>query len=208
MDLKALVDAQDARSVHVVGWCNGAQVALRFASTWPACVRSVVLLCPALPVPQGYTASDYEVFLREITFGASRDRRTAELLSEVLRRKAAPSEGLTGCADGRAHLRRLARLPYRSGESLFRYGFTSQRFAVDQATDMDLPPNVAVLLVTGGRDTIVHPARSRMIAARLPQAEVLHLSHADHDALYHESEVGERVLEFLLRFESVRADRA
>ena len=63
-DLVSLLDANRIEAVHIIGWCNGAQVALKFASLYPERSLSTVIANGAFNLPRSVPRTHYEKTVR------------------------------------------------------------------------------------------------------------------------------------------------
>lgn len=206
-DLCALLDARGVFQTDVIAWCNGAMVALEFARMYPERVRRLVLVNGGFAVDPPCGATDYERFLHGLTRSAAQSREMAQLMSELLVRNDARTEPPREPARS-VYLQHLAKLPYRSGEALFRYSNAIRAFVGAKISDVSLPVDTDVLLITGGRDTMVHPDEAAFIARRIPNARVVDISDADHMGLHDSEEVIQTIAEFLARSRRGKTSRA
>lgn len=208
MDLKAIMKYVDVSSVHLVGWCTGAFVALKAALRDDSMVRSLILLNGAYNVQEA-PETDFQVNMRTVMPRVAKDRRYAAFFhrSIFLRADVASTHGdmereaytqfntILGATDH--DLVHLTSIPFQNVESLYRYGKLISQFIAESCSDWVNKIRQPALVLTGDQDCTAHPEGSRYVAARLPNARLVVYPAADHFALYREERVSADIVEFL-----------
>jgi pimeloyl-ACP methyl ester carboxylesterase len=192
MDLTTLLESAEVESAHIVCWCSGAQLGLRFASMFPERTRSLVLLNGTFNLPETITRTDFEKNLRFLMPKIAADKAFAELYYKMSQRQ---SSGFMTSRN--PALRDLTNAPFRTPELLHRYANVLTRLFEAPEPPMSLDLMMPVLVVSGTDDTISHPDTSREIARRINSASLVILEGADHHALHDDERVHDLVLDFL-----------
>ena len=196
-DLARLLDARGIDRADIVAWCNGAQVALAFAHSFPDRVHRIAFVGGTFQLDPPLPYTEYARMLVALAHNASQSPRHATTLSEVMRRQEAM--GRTPANPDRiasAHLRHLCKLPYRTGDTLFRYARGIRHYVDDRISKISLPPATRVLVMTGGRDTMVNPKDPRWVASQIPNARLVEVPDADHTGMYDNPRVADEVERF------------
>lgn len=187
-DAAAVLDACGHDTAHVMGMSLGGMIAQRLAVDHAERVRSLALLCTTPGGPNAVQASD-EV-LRGLMEGGA-DPAT------VYRRNAWFLYG----ADTRTnHPQRIEEdLVERSRIPTTPTGYFGQIQAAARHDVWDALPRVAVpaLVVHGDADLLVPTENGRLIASRIPGAELASIPGAGHML---QSDAGDAVRESVLRF--------
>lgn len=170
-ELSAILGVEQVRRCHVVGWCTGAKLAMRFCRLHPERVASVTWLAGTLKHPGRAAELDtrYERNL-EATLGAiARTPELAERLRGVLANSAAgePPTRLAGAALAQhllttapAPLQAAARHPFRSADTLAVYARQHlELWSHDESAP--LPEPRPLLALAGEHDRVVAPASAR-----------------------------------------------
>lgn len=194
-DAASVLDACGHDTAHVMGMSLGGMIAQRLAVDHAARVRSLALLCTTPGGPNAVPAS--EDVLRGLMEGGA-DPAT------VYRRNAWFLYG----EDTRAHHpeRIEEDLVERSRIPTTPTGYFGQIQAATKHDVWDALPRVAVpaLVVHGDADILVPTANGRLIASRIPGAELVVIPGAGHML---QADAGDAVREAVLRFLRVRAAR-
>lgn len=192
-DAAAVLDAADEPAAHVVGASLGGMIAQRFAIAHPQRLRSLILVCTTPGGPHAVRARD------DVTAGVIQG---GENPSAVYRRNAWFLYG----DETRAHhperieedLEQRLKLPTTPA------GYIGQLQAAMDHDTWDGLPGVAAptLVVHGDADLLVPPGNGRLLAERIPGAELVLLPGAGH-MLQSDAgpEVRRAILEFLARVE-------
>jgi pimeloyl-ACP methyl ester carboxylesterase len=202
-DLCTVLDAFGVERARLVGWCSGAQIALRFAATYPARAEALALLAGAYRLSDDVPRSDF--FTRLLTFlpSCARSARQARLYATMFgfaRGPNGPSNPEPGGNELDTNipetLRHMTDAPFLDGEALFRYAHLQLRF-LEEPTDAWTSGVTARTLVVGSeKDAIVHPSSSSIVARLLKHSELVMLKDADHYAHYFDASVAETVRRF------------
>ena len=205
-DLVTLLDSHSIPATHIVSWCNGAQVALRFAAQFPERLRSLVLLNGAFNFPPNVRRSLTEKNMRTIMPRISR-RKDAELFLRIMnagrfsgdngqpQKSAAPAVPVVTSNPSLLH---LVNATYKTPELLYRYAnIVTQCFNEPDHAWTDYV-KVPTLVIGSDEDPVADAEGSREIARRLTCAELVMLK-GDHHTFYEDTSVQNRICEFLLQ---------
>jgi nucleoside-diphosphate-sugar epimerase/alpha-beta hydrolase superfamily lysophospholipase len=202
-DLETVLDREGIELAHVVGWCTGAQVSLRFAAENPRRVRTLTLLNGSYRLSDAVPLTEFRSLTRKLARTISVERHFAEVYFEATygraqdgrSRESATVSAILGFSD--PELIHLTSMPFRSVEAIYRYAHSIARFWDEP--DHAWADHVAApaLVVTGSRDRIAHPAESREIVRRMPNARLSVMQEGDHFSLYRDPMLIEQVIDFL-----------
>jgi nucleoside-diphosphate-sugar epimerase/pimeloyl-ACP methyl ester carboxylesterase len=205
-DLGALLDAHGVQEAHVVGWCTGAQIALRFASENPERVRGLVLLNGCYTLPPEVQITEYRELIRELMTDVAANPAFAQSYYDLIYgRSTGPAGGARKGADTvstvlnftEPELLHLTSAPFQSPEALYRYAAMVARFYEEPDHAWTIGVMAPTLLVTGERDVIAHPDETVEVARRIPGAELAVLPEGTHFSLYYDAALLDRVASFL-----------
>jgi pimeloyl-ACP methyl ester carboxylesterase/nucleoside-diphosphate-sugar epimerase len=213
LDLTTLLDFAAVDRAHVIGWCNGAQLALKFASSFPQRARSLVLLNGTFNLPDNITRTAFEKNMRVLMPQISANRNFAELYYRMTTTARFRPNGFQPQAEtaGRSSsfitcrnpaLRHLTNAPFKTPELLYRYANMVKRCFDEPAVAPDTNLSIPVLVISGDEDQISHPDTSREIARRINNASLTILEGGDHHALHDDHRLPNLVLDFLLKLEA------
>jgi nucleoside-diphosphate-sugar epimerase/pimeloyl-ACP methyl ester carboxylesterase len=202
-DLLALLDSRSIRATHLLAWCNGAQVALSFASQFPERTLSLVLLNGAFNSPPNITRSVVEKNMRSIMPRIAKRRKDTELFFRIMNsgrfqksREGSKEDVPLSSVCSNPALVHLTSAPFKTSELLYRYAnviaqsFNEPEYA--RAESVIAP----TLVISSEDDQITHPNGSREIVNRLQSAE-LKLVKGDHHSFYDDRMVQDLIYEFL-----------
>jgi len=207
-DALAILDAFGLTQPHIIGWCTGAQIALRLAAQHPTRVRTLSLLNGAFRF-EGTTShtTAFQDQLEGIMANASKSLNTARLFSRVIYSSSAPPPAATTTREDvssvltsiPSEVMHLTAAPYRTAESLYRYARMCN--AINRSYDSDWSDRVTAptFVLTGSQDTIAHPKSSTQLAERVTDAELVIIEDADHFSLYLDPSFPDRLLQFWQR---------
>jgi len=212
IDLTSLLESNGVDRAHIIGWCNGAQLALKFASLFPERTRSLVLLNGTFNLPESITRTVFEKNMRflmpkiagNMAFAQLYYRMTSEerFRSDDPERQgeaAGQSSSFITCRN--PALRHLTNAPFRTPELLYRYANMVTRSFEEPEPALAANMAMPVLVVSGSDDRVTHPETSREIARRIKGASLVMIEGGDHHALHDDERVQNIVLDFLMRFE-------
>jgi nucleoside-diphosphate-sugar epimerase len=210
-DMRSVLNHFGVGAAFVVGWCTGADVALRFAERYPGRVLGAVGVSGAL---NGAHAAEtgFQRNLRKLVRQAAGDRRQAELYHRLLfGARVTHFTALTAHEAGAERellssllaaldpaLLHLTSAPFRDAEALHRYARIMQQHYAHAASQGLPRAATSVLLIACERDEVAHPDASRAAARALPDARVLRLPDADHFAVFCDARVPAAIREFVL----------
>ena len=189
-DLFAVMDHYGVNAGHMMGLCGGAIVALMATHDSPERISSLSLWYGDFELGPAVPKTMYQQNLKEVM-----------LMSGAGRSEAAATHELFCSAminNVRADLAHLIIYPYATPELLFRYGKLNGSIMSTNVEALlgNIPQRT--LVVTSQDDSSAHPAGSRYVASRLPNA-MLHVKpHGDHLSFYEATpDLTELVLRFL-----------
>lgn len=200
-DALAVLDWGKIDRANIVGWCSGAQVALRLASQHPDRVRKLVLLNGTYRLPDGLIPQTAHYRdMRSVMGRIASSRAQAAWWVRNMPQRPSPRPSNGGPSAGGVLSEALVALvthPFRTAESLYRYANLVTRFYDEPdhawADDITKP----TLIVTGEQDDVAHVDTSREIARRI-RVSVLHeLPNGNHYSLVDSPEISETVAAFL-----------
>ncbi len=187
-DAAAVVAAAGHESTHVVGASLGGMIAQRFALAYPERVRSLVLVCTTPGGPHAARAADD--VLQALVEGG-------EDPSTVYRRNA---WFLYGDDTRQNHADRIEEdLLYRGRIPTLPAGYFGQIQAAMSHDTWNEIPSIALptLVVHGDADLLVPTANGRLLAERIPGAELVLIAGAGHML---QSDAGDHVRDAVLAF--------
>jgi pimeloyl-ACP methyl ester carboxylesterase len=189
-DIAAIIAAEGIDACHLVGWCTGPKMALRYHHRRPDSVRSMVFLNPAFKHPSRLAELDtpYERNLEVLCRAVDRRPETAERLRNLLWSDAfgAPADARdrnAGGAPARAPSDTVVRRPFRSGSALVSYARQHLDFWAHDPTPDASAVRVPVLFVAAEQDDIVSPRSVWLAAEIFPIAHYTEIAGATHHAL-------------------------
>jgi pimeloyl-ACP methyl ester carboxylesterase len=194
-DLDAIVRAVADGPAHLVGWCSGPKLCLRYAAQHPERVASLVFVAGTYRCLGDAGDAEYQTNLERVFTLLERSPGMAESVRTVLAESVASASGgsqrprglppgaeVLGGIDPR--LRTLVMAPYATAESTLAYSRQIMDFwrcAVDEAArTVDRP----ALIVGAELDQIASPARGRDLAGALPGARFVELPGATHYCMF------------------------
>jgi pimeloyl-ACP methyl ester carboxylesterase/enamine deaminase RidA (YjgF/YER057c/UK114 family) len=207
-DLAAVLEHHGAAGAHLVGWCTGAQVALRFRALWPARVTSLTSLSGAFSFPEAVGATEFKRNIMYLMPRVAASRAHAAAYHRMLYGHKAPAREVAIEAGDRARVEgallssdqlvtNLTSAPFKDPESLYRYARLVMHLVREPAHAWADGVTCPVLILSGAHDTVAHPEESRELARRIPHAELEIGEGWDHFSLLHEPELARRVRRFL-----------
>lgn len=175
-DLVMILDHYQLRSVHVMGLCDGAVLALRTAALHPDRVASLSLWHGDYELGPGTPKSSHQRNLRALIEIAAESRQSAAMVHGVL-----PQNATAGLPPDIAA---LVLRPYRDVETFYRYSRLSGALMSQDIRDTFTRVDVPTLVVTSEDDHTTHPAGSRAVAAALTLSRLHVEPHGDHISVF------------------------
>jgi len=206
LDMCEVMDRAGVSRCHVIGWCTGATVALRFASEFPERVASVALLNGGYNLC-GAEQTLFQENMRTIMPLIADDRSQAEYFFKTL----FASSSVTDEGDGFAASSTLDKIlsstnprhahltsfPFRNSDLLYNYARLISAF-IDETIEGDIVRvGCPCLVVTGLRDVTASPESSIFISDYLPNAELYVDAEGDHFMLHDNPVLHDRVRHFI-----------
>ncbi len=201
-DLETVLDKEGVELAHVVGWCTGAQVSLRFAAENPERVRSLALLNGSYRLPDTVPLTEFRSLTRKLARTISRERRFAQVYFDATYGKARDTRSQESATVSTIlnftdpELIHLTSMPFRSVEALYRYAHCIARFWDEPDHAWAASVAAPTLVVAGARDQIAHPTESKEIERRMPNAQINMMREGDHFSIYRDQALIEQVVTF------------
>jgi pimeloyl-ACP methyl ester carboxylesterase len=173
-DVRAVLAEEGVDSCHLLGWCTGAKLAVRYARSHPADVRSLIFLAGSFKHPGRAAELDtrYERNLEAMLRAVAQQPALADRLRGVLAQAAGGSPELqrldAGALAQRAltgvpcALERDARHPFRDSAALLTYANQHLEFWSHDELGAQPPLRVPALGLIGEHDPIVGAAALRL----------------------------------------------
>jgi len=213
-DLLSLLDSNGVDRAHIVGWCSGAQIALKFAAFFPERTRSLVLLNGAFNLPGNTSRTVFEKNLRQLMPKIARNAAYAELYSRIISesrfkladrgvgqgKDGGQSSGWIPCRN--PELRHLTNGPFKTPELLYRYANMVTRTFEESEHAWTGNIAVPVLVVSSSNDQITRPETSRDISEQIKGATHVMIEDGDHHGLHDDERVQHTVFDFLMSLEN------
>ena len=201
-DTAGVLDQVDVATAHIVGASMGGMIAQEFALQYPRRVRSLTLMCttPGGPHSAGYERMkerSSEVFAAEDVATAMTPERIKEMLLELFSPEfiANPGPGFAQMAQ--------AMMQYPPTAT----GMRGQMAAILAHDTYDRLPRITAptLVMAGDADPMVDPANARILAERVPGAELRLFPGLRHGFTAEKpDEVNAALLDFLGRHVAAR----
>lgn len=206
LDMREIMDQAGVFRCHVIGWCTGATVALRFASEFPDRVASVTLLNGGYNLC-GAEQTQFEENMRTMMPLIADDRSQADYFFKTLFESSAVVDDGDGyeasstldkilSSTNPRHVH-LTSFPFRNSDLLYNYARLISAF-IDETIEGDIARvGCPCLVVTGLRDVTASPESSIFISDYLPNAELYVDAEGDHFMLHDNALLHDRVRHFI-----------
>lgn len=216
-DLMAILDHHGITQAHLVGWCSGAQIALKAACEQPERVLSVVALNGSYGTHDPACTTAFERRLRDVMPKIARDPRLAEIYfnlvygnrqttgvdeSDLSHQKQQASSILASVDPDLMH---LTSRPYESPGALHRYATLLSASLQENTQEWLNRVRVPVLVYAGANDQVAHPDASRWVAHQLSQSRLLLDETGDHFSFYRDDTVSRLIADRIDSLTSARA---
>ena len=193
-DIAAIVEEVAAGPVHLVGWCSGPKLCLRYAAAHPDRVAAMVFLAGTYGDPSSETS--YQKRLGKVFELLERSPGMATTVRGMLTDSASVAAGLSEQAGGdfaqepevlaRADpgLQSSLIAPYRSDESTLAYARQIRDF---WSCSLDADARAAAsptLVVAAELDRVASPKLGLEVAKALPKARFVEMPGATHYCMY------------------------
>lgn len=194
-----LLDAVEATSAVVVGWCAGARIALRMNAQAPHRMRGLALLNGSYDLP-GDPVTTFEKTMKVVMPRVARQQAYARVCHKIFMASeghedgGAGAEALLGATSD--DLLSLIRTPYSTVERLAQYARLVTGLFSEPLGEDELGITVPALMLIGANDTTVHAQGSESLARRVYGAKLVRVEEADHYALYGHEGFQQHIVEF------------
>ena len=167
-DVLALLDGLELDRVHLVGASMGGVIVQAFALAHPDRLRSLVLACTTFGGPQSVPAEPSVMAKLFASTGEDTDGSIS-----VVAHPDSPALRPDAIA---FYLKGKHAQPHSAQEVASRAPAVAAFDAADAVKSIETP----TLVITGAQDILVPPENSRMLAARIPNAELVEIDQAGH----------------------------
>lgn len=207
-DLISLLDANCVEAAHIIGWCNGAQVALKFASLHPERSLSLVIANGAFNLPQSVPRTHYEKTVRASMSEIATSMRSAELFHRLITgsrpefdgeadpgQRAGQTFSLPACVN--PALRNIINAPFRTPELLYRYAHMISQSFREPEHAWTIGITAPTMIIASSNDQIASVEAAREIAGRIKGAQLVILEGDNHHGIYDDAGIQNIILHFL-----------
>lgn len=167
-DVLVLVDGLGLDRIHLVGASMGGMIVQAFALAHPERLRSLVLACTLFGGPQA-VAADPSVTAKLLEAAGDNADASLSVVAHPETTERRP-EAI------RFYLASKAAQPHSAEEVAQRAQAVAAFDAADRVKGITAP----TLVITGKQDILVPPENSRMLAERIPDAELVEVDQAGH----------------------------
>lgn len=207
-DLVSLLDANRIDAVHIIGWCNGAQIALKFASLYPERSLSLVIANGAFNLPQSVRRTHYENTVRASMPEIASSMRSAKLFHRLITmscpefdgeaepgRRAGQTISLTACVN--PALRQIINAPFRTPELMYRYAHMISRSFGEPEHAWAIGITAPTMIIACSNDQIASVEAAREIAGRIRGAQLVVLEGDNHHGIFDDAGIHNIISTFL-----------
>lgn len=192
-DIAGLLDIIGIHAAHIFGISMGGMIAQHFALNYPQRVLSLILGCT-------YCGGAHSIQPEPESLAALFDfERLGKMTPEEAVRQAMPfcySQKFINRNPGIIDRRVAKQLEYPTPG----HGFTRQAEAIMGHDTYELLPNIRLptLVIAGDNDRLIPVENSRILASRIPEAELVIMEGAGHEFFIENAEeTNKKVLDFL-----------
>ncbi len=179
--------------VHLVGWCSGPKLCLKYAAAHPDRVASMVLLAGTYGDPS--TETGYQKRLDKVFELLERSPGMAPTVRGMLTDSASVAQEPEVLARADPELQSALLAPYRSDESTLAYAKQIRDF---WNCPLDTSVGSPTLVVSAELDRIASPKLGLEVARSLPRARFVEMPGATHYCMYDRpDEVAALIRDFL-----------
>jgi nucleoside-diphosphate-sugar epimerase/pimeloyl-ACP methyl ester carboxylesterase len=221
-DLNAVLDHHEIQGAHFVGWCTGAQVALRFASLFPSKVLSFVSVNGAFSFSEDIRISEFKKNIMYLMPKIAASRAHASAYHQALYGNKTPlrqaDREIQAAVDldrstvheallaSRELMVNMTSAPFRTEESLYRYAHLGMHLVREPSHAWAEYLTQPALILTGAHDTVALSDESEELARRIPKATFVKAPTGDHFSVYHSAAYVEHITAFVADVDRVRAN--
>ncbi|HYP99348.1 MAG TPA: alpha/beta hydrolase [Polyangiaceae bacterium] len=215
-DLFDVMDYFGVKSATVVGWCSGAQVALRFAGLFPERTCKLVLINGVYALWEKGVFSEFQTKMNHLLPMCAKSPQSAALICNMI------SAQLSGCAGSSEDENQVGSvvgavppeiLPltagvFSSGERLYRYAHLEARFLEEPDGAWTQGVQAETLVMVGDSDDMSSPENSAEVVRRLPHARLKVVKNGNHYIHYTRPDAYLEIAEFAKKGVSHDVQRA
>lgn len=194
-DIARFIDSVgDDRAVILMGWCTGAELALRFAARVPERVKACILLNGAFKLDTDEPATAYTLNIERLIDRVLQYPSSANAFVQFFNANFHRQSSALGLPS--VEVLRSVSLPFQSGDNLLRYARLISDFKqwpLQKLSDIPIP----VLVLSGSCDVVANPVLSKHVAATLPSGKFHLVVGGTHYMSYDNEEVWKLIRDFL-----------
>ncbi|MBQ0755048.1 MAG: alpha/beta fold hydrolase [Gammaproteobacteria bacterium] len=205
-DMREVMDRRGVTKCHVIGWCTGATVALRFASEFGDRVSSVSLLNGGYNLC-GAEQTAFQENMRNIMPLIAGDRDQAEFffktifesmdIADVGGEYVASSTLDKILASTNPRHAHLTSFPFRNSDLLYNYARLISSFIEETIEGDIVRVGSPCLVATGLKDVTASPESSIFLSDYLPDAQLYVDAEGDHFMLHDNTQLHDKVQNFI-----------
>lgn len=202
-DLASILDAESIQQTSILGWCNGARVAIDLANSRPSQVAAMVLLGPMIKGIKGVTPSpsNFERDLQPLLDAVSKESSLAPFLAQVIAKQPASPDWSRWVNAPASRAQALFAMPAKDYAHAMIANLTDpqsfinigRRVASDESYPMDQALSklqVRTMVIMGSDDNIVSnelfsSAMKQMCSNFMSKVVLAGSGHYIHDLQYH-----------------------
>jgi 3-oxoadipate enol-lactonase len=189
-DIFAVMDHYGVQHAHLMGLCGGAVVAIAAAAKRRDRVRSLSLWHGDYELGSACPKSRHQIELQALMAYVASSQSQAEQIHQLFLQNMPKNL--------RKDLAHIVLYPYANTQLLHRYGKSNGNIMQTNVSSLLSQVTQPSLVVTSDDDNTAHPAGSRFVAERLPNARLQVERHGDHLSLFDaRSQVTEAASRFL-----------
>lgn len=211
-DMHEVIKSSGSDHVHIVAWCTGAQLALRYCAMHPEKVKSMIIINGNYNFHNA-PKTELEKNMRSVVPRIGKDKRYADLYYKTMygSNEDAGNDAQTrkkqitnALFQTNPTLMHLTSIPFQSSESLYRYAKLIAAYYENDGVPEDCKAvETKTLVVTGMENLTIHRDGSFIAKSMLVNSELMCVENDDHYILYTNPSFINNVHEFLIHHEAL-----